>query len=178
MVKTYGQMPQQLFKDPHMSRKKTTVLTAFRIRIESALRRVTSLGQLNQPLWKSNPYISHHLQQLKSRSSGNSEFIGYAELPGHMAACKLPTHYCPERIVTVGNGELVITELNTCFSPSASMSHSGLLVTWGHWDNALVVRSLSAGVDASIRLYHPLLNRVCVLLLLNWDTSLKQSHFC
>ena len=160
MVKTYGQMPQQLFKDPHLSRKKTTVLTAFRIRIESAFKRVTSLGQLNQPLRISNPYISRHLQQLKSRSSGTTEFIGYAELPGHVAASKLPTRYSPERIVTLGNGELVITELNTCFFPSTSASHSSLLVTWGHWDNALVVRSILAGADIPVRLYHPLLNKV------------------
>ena len=48
MVKTYGQMPLQLFREPHPTRSKSPVLTTFRMRIGFALRRFTT----NSPLVK------------------------------------------------------------------------------------------------------------------------------
>lgn len=48
MVKTYGQMPLQLFREPHPPRSKSPVLTTFRMRIGFALRRFTT----NSPLVK------------------------------------------------------------------------------------------------------------------------------
>ena len=65
-------------------------------------------------------------------------------------------------------GEIAVTGLDSAFFPSSSQTHHGLLVTWGHWDNSLVVRSVGAE-PSTLKLHHPPLNRVsrCGLVLSN-----------
>lgn len=63
MVRTYGQMPLQLFREPHLPRSKSPVLTTFRMRIGYALRRFTSTSSLSK-VSGSEELPSPHRQKL------------------------------------------------------------------------------------------------------------------
>ena len=161
MVKTYGQMPLQLFREPHPARCKSAVLTTFRVRIGSALKRIIT----NSPLVKvTNPFfwmnVCVHRARLSS-SGADCDFIGTQGTPelvfAHMATVQ---DRIPEKMVCIGNGELIITHLWVSFFQSSAPAHSSLLVTWGHWDNALVVYSTATTEKIVVRLHPHPLNRV------------------
>ena len=162
MVKTYGQMPLQLFKDAHPARTKMTIVTAFRMRVGTALRRFTSYS--SGGLRYSNPYIWLYIQLLRQKDPRSAlsceiEFIG---LPGHPTPAlynKLDTRWTPERLLCVSSGELLVMERDINFFQASSQTHASLLVTWGNWDNTVAVRSV--GFDSgSVRLHHHPLNKV------------------
>lgn len=159
MVKTYGQMPLQLFREPHPPRSKNSMLTSFRIRIGSALRWLSTSPPIRRV---PNPYLWMHISLHKAKipiSSSECDFIGSPGSPDLMYSQNLAVERLPEKIVCIGSGELIITGLYTSYFPSSSPAHSSLLVTWGSWDNSLVVRSIASDT-AAIRLHPHPLNRV------------------
>ena len=162
MVKTYGQMPLQLFKEPHPSRSKNSILTSLRIRIGSALRWLST----SPPILKvASPYFKMHISLHRAKlpvSSSDCDFIGTSGPPDLMYSHSQVAERLPEKIVCIGNGELIVTEQNASYFPSSSPAHSGLLVTWGSWDNSLVVRSIVSDVPPLNLHPHPL-NQVCIL---------------
>ena len=157
MVKTYGQMPQQLFRDPHPLRSKSTVRTTLLIRFGTVIKRLTSFS--SAPLKVSNPYILNHMQTVRPKIYTDSVFIGKPGYPVHRPGHTVNTTISPEKLACLWNGEVAVTELKACLFPSASQMYNNLLVTWGHWDNALVIRVV--GMESStIRLHHQPLNKV------------------
>ena len=162
MVRTYGQMPLQLFREPHPPRTKTTVLTMFRMRIGSALKRFTT----SSPFAKLyNPYIWNAISIHRFRfavPNNECDFIG-SQGREILFADSTQVDRTPEKIVSFGNGEVVLTELQALFFQNTSPAHSSLLVTWAKWDNSLTVRSMLVE-PAVVRLHPHPLNRVCVCM--------------
>ena len=161
MVKTYGQMPLQLFKDPHPPRSKNSMLTSFRIRIGSPLRWLATSPPILKP---TSPYILMWISLLKVRiplSGSECDFIGTSGSPDLLFSHEQSIDRVPEKIYVIGsNGELIVTGLQSSYYQSSSPAHASLLVMWGTWDNSMVVRSTSCDFT-SVRLHlHPL-NRVC-----------------
>lgn len=166
MVKTYGQMPLQLFKDSHPPRSKSTVRTTLLIRFGFALKKLTSTS--NQ-LKMINPYVKYYLRIIRPKVNVDCEFIGKHQPPSHKCASTLGTSCSPERITCLlnGSGDLAVTEFQAAFFPSSSVTHSSLLVTWGHWDNTMVIRSVCSE-PSTLKLHHPPLNRIsCCQLVCN-----------
>lgn len=159
MVKTYGQMPLQLFKEPHYPRTKTAVLTTFRMRLGNVLKRWTTTS----PLMKvTTPYIWMSISVHRARfstSSSDCDFIGAQGKPELLLSHVVQAERTPENMVFVASGELVLTDNNVLFYQNASLAHSSLLVQWGTWDNSLVVRSTTN--DCVVKLHSHLLNMVC-----------------
>ena len=161
MVKTYGQMPLQLFKDPHPPRSKNSILTSFRIRIGSALRWLSASPPVLRP---TSPYFLMCISMLKVRtplSGSECDFIGSPGSPDLLVSHEQTVDRVPEKIVVVGGSELVVTGLQSSYYQSSSPTHASLLVVWGTWDNLLVVRSTSCDA-ACLRLHSHPLNRVTV----------------
>ena len=161
MVRTYGQMPLQLFREPHPARCKSAVLTTFRIRIGSALKRIITTS----PLVKvTNPFFWMNVYQHRvklSVSSSDCDFIGTQGSPELIHAHSATVlDRIPERIVCIGNGELIITQMRVSFFQNSAPAHSSLLITWGHWDNSLVVYSTATTETTIVRLHPHPLNRV------------------
>ncbi len=164
MVKTYGQMPLQLFKEPHPPRSKSTVRTTLLIRFGYAIKKLTF--SMSTQLKIVNPIVRYYMKVLRPKISGDFEFIGKNQAPPHKRVHSMYAGCSPERIVCMITGEIAVTGLDSAFFPSSSQTHHGLLVTWGHWDNSLVVRSVGAE-PSTLKLHHPPLNRVsgCGLVL-------------
>ena len=59
----------------------------------------------------------------------------------------------------LSSGELVVMERETNFFLASSQTHGSLLVTWGNWDNTVVVQSVGFE-SGSVRLHHHPLNKV------------------
>ncbi|CAI8030834.1 Lysosomal-trafficking regulator [Geodia barretti] len=159
MVKTYGQMPLQLFRDPHPPRSKNSILTSFRIRIGSALRWLSAA-----PPTQRTPslYFWMHVSSVKARiplSGSECDFIGTPGSPDLVFAHDQSLERVPERISVVGGGELIVTGLQTAYFPSSSPATAGVLVVWGTWDNSLVLRS-TACESTAVRLHSHPLNKV------------------
>lgn len=163
MVKTYGQMPLQLFKDPHPPRSKNSILTSFRIRIGSALRWLSTVPPIQRT---PSIYFWIHVSSVKARiplSGSECDFIGMPGMPDLVFAHVQILERVPERIVMVGGAELIVTGLQTVYFPSTSPATAGLLVVWGTWDNSLVLRSTASDTTA-IRLHSHPLNKVNSLI--------------
>ena len=159
MVKTYGQMPLQLFRDPHPPRSKNSILTSFRIRIGSALRWLSMTPPL---LRTTSPFFWMYITFLKARiplSSSDCDFIGTPGTPDLLFSHEQAVERLPEKIVVVGSAEVIVTGLQTSYFQSSSPTHTSLLVVWGTWDNSLVVRS-TASDTPPVRLHSHPLNRV------------------
>ena len=156
MVKTYGQMPLLLFREPHPPRAKTTVLTMFRMRFGSIKKRFTATSPLAKV---TNPEIWMHILPHKvkfSISNSDCDFIGAQGSTDLVFPHISVVDHIPEKIVCIGNSELILTDIHALFYVNSSPAHSSLLVTWGMWDNSLIVRSLSHE-SAFITLHpHPL----------------------
>ena len=158
MVKTYGQMPLQLFKEPHPARSKSTVRTTLLIRFGTMLKRLTS--SLSGPLKITNPQIVHCIKIIRPKVNIDCEFIGKGDSSIlHRPIYTTSVSCSPERLVCLWNGEVAVTSLNASFFPSASQTYNSLLVTWGHWDNTLVVH-LVGMEPTTIKLHHSSLNKV------------------
>lgn len=159
MVKTYGQMPAQLFREPHPQRTKTSpVLTNFRMRLGNVLKRLTSTS----PLLKiTSPFfwtkvILHKIRI--STSSQDCDFIGSPGTPDLIYAHGARHDRIPENLVYIGNRELMITGKDTHFVPNTSPAHSSLLLKWENWDNSLIVQSITH--DTFIKLHSHPFNKV------------------
>lgn len=160
MVKTYGQMPLQLFKDHHQPRSKSTVITAFRIRIGTALKRLTSSSSSIKLI---NPYVWKNVQLLKQKdpkSLYNLEFIGRSGAPPPAPYNMMDTLSTPERLVWLSGGEIVVMAQATNFFPASTQTQSSMLVTWDNWDNTVIVRSVGSE-SGCVRLHHHPLNKAC-----------------
>ena len=159
MVKTYGQMPLQLFKDAHAPRSKNSILTSFRIRIGSALRWLSAVPPTQRT---PSPHFWMHISPVKARiplSGSECDFIGTPGSPDLLFSHEQGLERVPEKIVVVGGSELIVTGLQTSYFQSSSPAHASLLVVWGTWDNSLVVRS-TACESSAVRLHSHPLNRV------------------
>lgn len=159
MVKTYGQMPLLLFREPHPARSKNSVLTTFRMRIGIALKRFTTSSPLARV---SNPHLWNSISIQKVRitiSPADCDFIGCQGQPDMVFSHSSTVDRVPEKIACIGNGEILVTGLRSVFFQNTSPAHSSLLVLWGTWDNSLIVRSTSHD-SASLRLHLHSLNRV------------------
>ena len=163
-------MPLQLFKDSHPPRSKSTVRTTLLIRFGFALKKLTSTS--NQ-LKMINPYVKYYLRIIRPKVNIDCEFIGKHQPPSHKCASTLGTSCSPERITCLlnGSGDLAVTEFQAAFFPSSSVTHSSLLVTWGHWDNTMVIRSVCSE-PSTLKLHHPPLNRVRIHFIFLWNISL------
>lgn len=157
MVKTYGQMPLQLFHEPHPPRSKSTVRTTLLIRFGYALKKLTS--SMSNQLKIIDPIVRFYMRVLKPKVFGDYEFIGKSQSPPHKVSCVQSAGCTPERIACMVNGEIAVTGLNATFFPTSSANQHNLLVTCGHWDNTIVVRSVGAE-PSTLKLLHPPLNRV------------------
>lgn len=159
MVKTYGQMPLQLFREPHARRTKNAVLTNFRMRLGNVLKRFTTTSSAikvtSSAFWSN---ITLHRAKLSS-SSFDNDFIGVQGKPELIFSHVASVDRTPEKMVYIGNGELIITEMRSLFFLSTSPSSSSLLVLWGTWDNSLIVRSV-ANESMSLRLHSHPFNKV------------------
>lgn len=159
MVKTYGQMPLQLFREPHAPRTKSAVLTNFRMRLGNVLRRFTITSpmiKVTSAMFWSN--ITLHRAKIGSSSLDN-DFIGAQTKPEPVYSHLAMVDKTPEKMVYIGNGELIITEMRSLFFLSTSPSSSSLLVLWGTWDNSLIVRS-AVNDTTSLRLHSHPFNKV------------------
>ncbi len=159
MVKTYGQMPAQLFKEPHTQRTKmSAVLTIFRMRLGNVLKRLTSVS----PLVKvQNPLFWMKVSQHKVRigtSSQDCDFIGAPGTPDVICAHGVKHELTPENLVYTGNRELIITGMKVLFVPNSSPACSSLLMVWENWDNSLIV--MSTAHEITIRLHSHPFNKV------------------
>lgn len=152
MVKTYGQMPAQLFKEPHTQRTKTSpVLTSFRMRLGNVIKRLTATSQISKI---SNPFFWMHVSMHKVRvgtSSQDCDFIGGPGSPDLIYAYGARHNKIPENIICVGNRELFVTGKKAHFVQNTSPAHSSVLMVWSNWDNSLIV--LATGHEGVIRLH-------------------------
>ena len=109
-----------------------------------------------------SPYFWRHifLHRVKLvTSSSDCDFLGNPNPPDLVPVHSAMIDRTPEKMVCIGNGELVLTELNASFFQNSSPAHSSLLLTWGTWDNSLTVRS-TMQETTYIRLHSHPLNRV------------------
>ena len=169
MVKTYGQMPLQLFRESHAPRTKSAVFTSFRMRLGTALKRFTS----NSPLLRlSSQYFWMNMSVHRVRnpySSSDCEFIG-VQGPSDMQLSHLAEvefNRSPEKLVCMGGGELVMVGQQVLFVSTSSPSNSSLMIHWGTWDNSIVVRS-TASEAVVVRLPSHPLNKVSNRYSLAW----------
>lgn len=159
MVKTYGQMPAQLFREGHIPKAKTApVLTMFRMRLGNALKRFTTTS----PFYKiTNLLFWSKVSQYKARistSSHDCDFIGAQGTPDLIYAHGTRHDHIPENLVCIGNRELFITGKKGHFVQNSSPAHSSLLMMWENWDNSLIV--LSTVHETTIRLHSHPFNKV------------------
>lgn len=163
MVKTYGQMPLQLFREPHPPRDKASVLTLSAIKnrfLEPVLKRFTGS---TTPLTRAT--AQHFLMNIdihKTRpthSMSECDFLGEPHGPDLNHTYHSSLDSTPDRIVYMGSGEVVVTKPKTCFIPSSSPSYASILITWGFWDNSLLVYS-SAHERDTLRLHPHLMDTV------------------
>ena len=171
MVKTYGQMPAQLFREPHQQRTKTSpVLTTFRMRLGNALKRLTSTS----PLFKiTSPLFWTKVSLLKARISTSSQecdFVGAPGAPDLICAYSARHDRIPENLVSIGNRELIITGTKARFVQNTSPASSSLLMRWGNWDNSLTVQSTI--LEAVIHLHSHPFNKVIVRILCQFASTL------
>ena len=159
MVKTYGQMPLQLFREPHAPRTKNAVLTNFRMRLGNVLKRFTATSPLikvtSSVFWSN---MTLHRAKISSSSLDN-DFIGVQGKPELVYSHVSLVDRTPEKLVYIGNGELIITEMKSLFFLSSSPSSSSLLVLWGTWDNSLIVKS-TVNELTTLRLHSHPFNKV------------------
>ena len=109
-----------------------------------------------------SPYFWSHifLHRVKLvTSSSDCDFLGNPSPPDLLPVHSAMVDRTPEKMVCIGNGELVLTELNASFFQNSSPAHSSLLLTWNTWDNSLTVRS-TMQETTYIRLHSHPLNRV------------------
>lgn len=159
MVKTYGQMPLQLFKESHPPRSKSTVRTTLLIRFGSIFKRLTSSS--SAPLKINNSIVSSNMKLIKPKVSNNCVFIGQPDPPfSHRPIVTTPVPLSPERLTCLWNGEVAITDQDASFFPSPSSTYNSLLVSWGHWDNAVLIRSVTSEYGHTVKLSNSPLNRV------------------
>lgn len=159
MVKTYGQMPVLLFREPHTPKAKTApVLTMFRMRLGNALKRFTTTS----PLFKiTNPLFWSKVSLYRARistSSHDCDFIGAHGTPEPIYAHGARHDRIPENLVCIGSRELFITGKKEHFVQNSSPAHSSLLMMWGNWDNSLIVQSTVH--ETVIRLHSHPFNKV------------------
>ena len=159
MVKTYGQMPAQLFKEPHPQRTKTSpVLTTFRMRLGNALKRLTSTSSISKI---TNPLFWLHVSMHRVRigtSVQDYDFIGEPGSPDLIYAYGAKHDKIPENIICVGSRELLVTGKKAHFVHNTSPAHCSILMLWNNWDNSLIV--LSTGHEGGIRLHSQPFNEV------------------
>ena len=162
MVKTYGQMPLQLFREPHPPRDKASVLTlsAIKNRILEPLKRFA--GPSMPPIRATSQHFWMNIDIHKTRpthSMSECDFLGEPFGPDLNHTYLVPLDTTPERIVYMGSGEVVVTKLKACFFPSSSPSYASILVTWGLWDNSLLAYS-AAHEHSTLRLHPHLMDTV------------------
>ena len=143
MVKTYGQMPAQLFREAHPPKAKTAapVLTMFRMRLGNALRRFTStssLAKVSSPAFWSK--VSLHKARIAT-SDHDCDFVGAPGTPELIYAHTIKLERTPETLTCVGHREVVLTGKKERYVQNTSPAHSSLLLAWGNWDNSLMVQS-------------------------------------
>ena len=136
------------------------------MRVGHALKRWTTTS----PLMKvTSPYfwmnISVHKAKYSS-SSSDCDFVGAQGKPEMLLSQVALVEQTPEKMVFIGNGELVLTDKHVLFHQSSSPAHSSLMIQWGTWDNSLIVRTTS-NEAAVVKLHsHPsnMVGCVCVCI--------------
>lgn len=146
-VRMYGQMPIQLFKDPHPARHRTTALREFIWRVGSLLRRMqeqeSPFSNLN------NPHVARALVVYRLKlSQGGQDFIGSQGGAEPMCVYTDETHYHHARLYYLGSGEerLALCCPKSAFIPAAAHTSQSMVATWGNWDAAVHVLAFSGGV--------------------------------
>ena len=94
-----------------------------------------------------------------SSSSLDNDFIGAQVKPELVYSHVSSLDRTPEKLVYIGNGELIVTEMRSLFFLSNSPSSSSLLVLWGTWDNSLIVKS-TVNESTTLRLHSHPFNKV------------------
>ena len=155
-MKTYGQMPRQLFKEPHPARNKMTVFTTFRIRIGTVLKRLTADSVFDK---LENPYIPLYISSCKPKLKQPSVyFIGHSGWKDLEVVFMEFVERYPSSLLYLSESEgLIIVGASTAFFPTASGPQSSLLLLWNLWDNSVDVKSFNG---KSVKLHHPLMDKV------------------
>ena len=156
-VKMYGQMPIQLFKDPHPARHHTTALREFMWRVGSLLRRMQDQSPFSN---LGNPHVARVLMVWRLKLSQNGQdFIGSQGGVEPVCVHTEETHYHHARMYYLGSGEerLAICCPKSAFIPAAAHTSQSMVVVWGSWDGAVHVLPFSGGVT---KLHTPALDQV------------------
>ena len=156
MVKTYGQMPRQLFKEPHPARNKMTVFTTFRIRIGTVLKRLTADSVFDK---LENVYIPLYISSSKPRLKQPSlYFIGDPGRKNLEVVFTESVERYPSSLLYLSESEgLIIVGTSTAFFPMATGPQLSLLLLWSLWDNSVDVKSF---IGKEIKLHHSLIDKV------------------
>lgn len=174
MVKTYGQMPRQLFKEPHPARNKMTVFTTFRIRIGTVLKRLTTDSVFDK---LENPYIPLYVTSCKPKLKQPSAcFIGDSGWKNLEVVFMESVERYPSSLLYLSESEgLIIVGASTALFPMATGPQSSLLLIWNLWDNSVDVKSFSG---KEIKLHHSLIDKVSLPTLVSWQQqfAIFRSH--
>jgi hypothetical protein len=160
-VQMYGQMPLQLFKDPHPARHRTTVLREFMLKIGSLLRKI----QESESLFKNmtSILISRHMLVCRPRlSQQGQDFIGSDEGAEPVCVYQEEVEFNHPNIFYLSGGEERVALLTprAAFIQASSRTYQSVVVTWGNWDNAVHILAFDGTV---CKLYPPALDRLtCV----------------
>ena len=156
MVKTYGQMPRQLFKEPHPARNKMTVFTTFRIRIGTVLKRLTADSVFDK---LENPYIPLYISSCKPKLKQPSMyFIGDPGRRDLEVMFIEPVERYPSSLLYLSESEgLIVVGASTAFFPMATGPQSSLLLLWNLWDYSVDVKSFTG---KEIKLHHSFIDKV------------------
>ena len=160
-VQMYGQMPLQLFKDPHPARHRTTVLREFMLKIGSLLRKI----QESESLFKNmtSILISRHMLVCRPRlSQQGQDFIGSDEGAEPVCVYQEEVEFNHPNIFYLSGGEERVALLTprAAFVQASSRTYQSVVVTWGNWDNAVHILAFDGTV---CKLYPPALDRVGVV---------------
>ena len=146
-VKMYGQMPLQLFKDPHPARHRTTALREFIWRVGSLLRRMQEQESPFSSLL--NPHVSRMLAVWRSKlSQGGQDFIGSPGGAEPMCVYTEESEFHHSCLYYLGSGEerLALCCPKSVFIPAAGHTSQSVVAKWGNWDGAVHVLAFTGGV--------------------------------
>ena len=161
-VKMYGQMPSQLFKDPHPARHGNTALREFILKIGSLLRKMQEAESLFKNM--SSVTISRHMLVSRPKlAQPGQDFIGSDGGADPVCVYREEVDFNHPNIYYLGRGEerLALLTPQAVFIQAASHTYQSFVVTWANWDNAVHILAFDGSV---CKLYPPALDQVSLCL--------------
>ena len=164
----YGQVPVQLFRDPHPARHHMTVLKGFKLKLGSLLRKIQE--QERPFVHLHNDLVQRHLLICRPRQSQpGQDFIGSSRKTDLVCVYHEDTDFDHTSLCYLGNGDekLALSKpYSMFFLATSSSTHQNFVATWRNWDNAVHILAFSGSI---VKLHLPLTEEVgpftmCVLL--------------